>query len=308
MKLVKRKRAVFIAGLSAVFLVCSSFYWPVPKHRLDPKPVISLRLEDRSGILLREVLSDEGGLCRWVRLADISPLLLKATIASEDRHYFVHPGVNPYAVVRAFIQNLKSQRVVSGASTITQQVIRNVFHFRRTLLTKTLEAWLAVRLEHTLSKDEILVQYLNRVSYGNQAHGIEAASRLYFDKPAADLSLAESAFLAALPRAPSEFNPYKNPAGVERRQKELLRRMADLGFIANDEMNRALREPLNLIPSKEKFRAPHFCDFILARIGPEERRTMSGIRSTLDYSLQDKIETLLKTVPSSSWTTRRAKS
>ena len=294
MKLPKRKRAVFFASLGAVFLVCSSFYWPVPRLRLDPKPVISLRLEDRNGILLREVLSDEGGLCRWVRLADISPLLLKATIASEDRHYFVHPGVNPYAVVRAFFQNLKSQRVVSGASTITQQVIRNIFHFRRTLLTKALEAWLAVRLEHTLSKNEILVQYLNRISYGNQAYGIEAASRLYFDKPAADLSLAEAAFLAALPRSPSEFNPYKNFVGVERRQNELLRRMGDLGFIAKDEMNRALKEPLNLISSKGKFRAPHFCDFILGRIAPEERRTMSVVRSTLDYALQDKIETLLK--------------
>jgi len=293
-KLSKRKRLVLFAALGAAFLVCGSFYVPVSRSRLDPKPVISLRIEDRRGVLLREVLSDEGGRCRWVRLADISRDLLSATLASEDRHYLAHSGVNPYAVVRAFVQNLRSQRVVSGASTITQQVVRNIFHFRRSLLGKVLEAWLAVRLEHTLSKDEILVQYLNRISYGNQAYGIEAASQLYFDKSASDLSLAEAAFLSTLPRAPSELNPYRHFAAAEKRQKELLRRMKDMGLVDAARMDRALQEPLTLRDEREKFRAPHFCDVILERIPPPERRSVAAIRTTLDEALQEKVETLLR--------------
>ena len=294
MKLSQRKRIVLFAGLGLAFLLCASFYLPVSRTRFDPKSVISIRLEDRRGVLLREVLSDEGGRCRWIGLEDMSRDLLSATLASEDRHYLAHSGVDPYAILRAFVQNLKSQRVVSGASTITQQVIRNVFHFRRGLMAKVAEAWLAVRLERTLSKDEILVQYLNRISYGNQAYGIEAASRLYFDKSAADLSLAEAAFLSTLPRAPSELNPYRRFPAAEKRQRELLRRMKDMGLIGADKLERALREPLRLKTEQEKFRAPHFCDFILQRIPPAERRTVAAIRTTLDVGLQEKVETLLK--------------
>lgn len=294
MKLSKRKRIVFLAALGIVFLGGLSFYLPLSLKRFDPKPVVSIRILDRRGVLLREVLSDEGGRCRWIGLKEMSRDLLAATLASEDRHYLAHSGVNPYAVLRAFIQNLKGQRIVSGASTITQQVVRNVYRFRRSLLSKIVEAWLAVRLEHTLSKDEILVQYLNRIAYGNQAFGIEAASQLYFDKSASDLSLAESAFLVPLPRAPSELNPYRHFASAEKRQKELIRRMREMGLITGDKRDRALQETLNLISEKEKFRAPHFCDFILEKIPPAERRTAAAVRTTLDYDLQEKVETLLK--------------
>jgi penicillin-binding protein 1C len=293
MRLTRGRRAVLFVLLGTVLAVCVSFYVPISRRRLDPIPVISLRLEDRAGVLLREVLSDEGGRCRWVGLADISPSLLKATIAAEDRHFLTHSGVNPYAVVRAFVQNLRSRHVVSGASTITQQVVRNIYHFRRTVFAKAREAWLAVRLEHTLSKAEILVQYLNRISYGNQALGIEAAARLYFDKPATDLSLAESALLAIIPRAPSELNPYRNRAAALKLQQELLRRMRDQGDAPAEEIDRALGERLALKPASENFRAPHFCDMVLAGIPPAERRTLSVIRTTLDAGFQAKVEKLL---------------
>ncbi len=286
-------RAVLFVLLGTAVAAGASFYVPIARRRLDPKPVVSLRIEDRAGTLLREVLSDEGGRCRWVGLAEISPALIRATIAGEDRRFLDHAGVNPYAVVRAFFQNLRSGRVVSGASTITQQVIRNIYRFRRDIFAKAREAWLAVRLEHTLSKDQILVQYLNRISYGNQAFGIEAAARLYFDKPASDLSLAESAFLAVLPRAPSELNPYRNPAAVERRRKELLVRMRDLGDVLPADADRALGEALVLKPAGEQFRAPHFCDMVLESFPPAERRSLSVIRTTLDLGLQMKVEKLL---------------
>ena len=293
MRLTRGRRAALFVLIGSVLAVCGSFYIPISRGRLDPIPVVSLRLEDRAGVLLREVLSDEGGRCRWVGLAEISPALLRATIAAEDRHYLVHPGVNPFAVVRAFVQNLRSRHVVSGASTITQQVVRNIYRFPRTVFAKALEAWLAVRLEHTLSKDEILVQYLNRISYGNQALGIEAAARLYFDKPASDLSLAESALLAIIPRAPSELNPYRRRAAVLKSQQDLLRRMRDQGDATAAEIDRALGEALVLKPASENFRAPHFCDMVLAEIPPAARRALSVIRTTLDAGLQAKMEKLL---------------
>lgn len=291
-----RRRTVLLAGAAALIAAgLGSFYLPLPRGKLNPRAVISLRLTDRNGALLREVLSDEGGRCRWVGLADISPFLLRATVASEDKSFFAHSGVNLAAVVRAFVQNLRSRHVVSGASTITQQVIRNVYHMPRTLPAKIHEAWLAVRLDHTLSKDEILIQYLNRISYGNQAFGIEAAARLYFDKPAAFLGLAESAFLAALPRAPTLLNPYRNEAGVLKRQKEILRRMHDLGYIPKDELERALQEPVRVRPPEEKFRAPHFCESVLASIPPDKKPDIAEIRTTLDAELQDRVEALIRT-------------
>jgi penicillin-binding protein 1C len=286
-------RAVLVLVGGAAIAAGVSLYVPIARWRLDPKPVVSLRIEDRTGVLLREVLSDEGGRCRWVGLAEISPALIKATIAAEDRRFLDHAGVNPYAVVRAFVQNLRSGHVVSGASTITQQVVRNIYRFRRNIFAKAREAWLAVRLEHTLSKDRILVQYLNRISYGNQAFGIEAASRLYFDKPASDLSLAEAAFLAVLPRAPSELNPYRSPAAVERRRRELLARMRDLGDVPAADVDRALGETLLLKPAGEQFRAPHFCDMVLESLPPAERRSLAVVRTTLDLSLQQKVEKLV---------------
>jgi penicillin-binding protein 1C len=291
-----RRRTILAAGAVGLLLaVWGSFYLPLSRRRLDPQAVVSLRLTDRRGALLREVLSDEGGRCRWVGLQDISPHLLRATIASEDKTFFAHSGVNPAAVLRAFVQNVKNRHVVSGASTITQQVIRNIYHFRRDLPSKILEAWLAVRLDHSLSKDEILIQYLNRISYGNQAFGIEAAARLYFDKPAAFLSLAEAAFLAALPRAPTLLNPYRNFSGVKKRQEEILRRMNALGYVPIDELDRALDEPVLIQPADVKFRAPHFCETVLASIPAEKKPAISEIRTTLDGELQDRVEALIKT-------------
>jgi penicillin-binding protein 1C len=293
---VRRRRRWLAAAGAVVFVLAAlgSFYWPIPKRRLDPGPVVSLRITDRSGRLLREVLSDEGGRCRWVGLADISPFLLQATVASEDKSFFAHPGVDVTAVIRAFVQNLRSRRVVSGASTITQQVVRNIWHFRRNLPAKVREAWLAVRLDHTLSKEGILLQYLNRISYGNQAFGIEAAARQYFDKPASRLSLAESAFLAAVPRAPTVLNPYRNFAGVKRRQEEILRRMRDLGYVDDASLRRALQELVETRPAEEKFQAPHFCDWILAGVPAAERPGIAEIRTTLDAPLQAKVEALIR--------------
>jgi penicillin-binding protein 1C len=254
----------------------------------------SLRLLDRNGVLLREVLSDEGGRCLWVRLEDVSPYLLKATIAAEDKLFFFHHGVNGLSVLRALVQNLRHGEVVSGASTITQQVVRALYPARRNLWVKLREAWLALRLERTLSKPEILCQYINRISYGNQAHGIEAASRLYLDKPSSQLSLAEAAYLAAIPRSPSRLNPYRSPGALKKRQAFILARMSELGLAARADCDRARTEELCLRPAEETFRAPHFCDFVLAQIPAAARKDLIAVETTIDHELQQKVEILLK--------------
>ena len=288
------KKRIFLAFFVLSGGLITSVHLPFPKNKLNPSPVISLRLEDRNGVLLREVLSDEGGRCRWVKLGEVSPYALKATIAAEDKNFYLHQGVNSLAVLRAIWQNAKHGRVVSGASTITQQLVRNIFPCRRNMISKLREAWLALRLERTISKEEILLQYINRISYGNQAFGIEAASRLYFDKPSSQLSLAESAFLTAIPRSPSLLNPYRCLTGAKKRQGDILRTMLELGFVDKSEMKRALDEDLLLMPENKKFRASHFCDFVLSQVSPEKRRELSAIQTTLDFSLEEKIEVLLK--------------
>ena len=269
-------------------------FLPFPGSKLGPGPVISLRLLDRDGVLLREVLSDEGGRCRWVRLEDVSPHLLKATIAAEDKLFFFHRGVRLLSVLRALRQNLRHGGVVSGASTITQQLVRTLYPGRRNIWAKLREAWLALRLERTLTKQDILVQYINRISYGNQVYGIEAASRLYMDKPSSQLSLAEAAFLAAIPRSPTRLNPYRAPSALKKRQVDILAKMSELGFVTEAARDRAGSEELLLLPAAERFRAPHFCDFVLSQFPQAERQGLSAIETTLDYGLQQKIEILLR--------------
>jgi penicillin-binding protein 1C len=287
-------RRLFAIGLALGAALVVSTFIPFPSGRLGLGPAVSLRILDRNGGLLREVLSDEGGRCRWVSLSEVSPFLIKATVAAEDRFFFFHGGVDALSTLRAVWQNLRRGRVVSGASTISQQVVRNIYPGPRTIWTKLVEAWLALRLEGTLSKTSILVQYLNRISYGNQAAGIEAAARLYFDKPAAQLSLAESALLAAIPRSPTRLNPFRSLAELEKRQRDIIRKMAVLRLVTRDEARRGLSERLRIEPPAGKFRAPHFCDLILSRIPEEKRPGLAAVVTTLDGSLQDKLEAMLR--------------
>ena len=288
------KKRLLLVLLALPGVISLTILLPFPKSRLSPGHVVSLRLLDRNGTLLREVLSDKGGRCRWVQLDEVSPHLLRATIAAEDKLFFLHRGVNTISMLRALLQNLRRGEVVSGASTITQQLVRNLYPAPRNVWVKLRESWLALRLECTLSKQEILAQYINRISYGNQAYGIEAASRLYLDKPSSQLSLAEAAFLAAIPRSPTLLNPYRAFRGVKKRQLDILGKMLELGLIAGAEHDRARAEDLCLLPATERFRAPHFCDFVLSQVPSEERKTLSAIGTTLDYGLQRKIEILLK--------------
>ncbi len=271
-----------------------SIYVPIPTNRLSPLPVISLRIVDRNGVTLREVLSDQEGRAYWLRWSEIPGWLVKATIAVDDSRFYIHPGLDPIAIVRALYQDMRALRVVSGGSTITEQVIHNIYHLPRTIPGKILEAWYALRLERTISKDQILLQYLNRVPCGNGTYGVEAASRLYFDKPARQLSLAEAAFLAGLPNSPGSSNPYRAFSRAESRQSFILKQMLEKRMISRVDYERAINEPIRIATSQRQFRAPHFTQMVLHVILPEDRQRISVVRTTLDYGVQKTVMLLLR--------------
>ncbi len=275
--------------LSAAFI--GSLFIPLPAEKFRRDSVQSLRVVDRYGTLLREYLNDADGRGQWRSLTEIAPGLRAATVAVEDRRFFLHPGVDPMGIVRALADRLRSSGVRSGGSTLTQQVIRNVYHLPRTVPFKLIETWYALRLERMMSKDAILEQYLNRAPYGNQLFGAEAASRTYFGKPAADLSLAEGAFLAALPNAPAALNPYRNPAAALDRQKLVLRRMRAQSWIGEDEYARALVQPIAIIPQRATFRAPHAVD---VAVRMTDHLPASTIATTIDAALQERVEGTLR--------------
>ncbi len=284
--------ALSIFLIAIAFLLLGILLLPLPREEFKKETVHSLKVLDARGILLREFLNDADGHGTWKSLGEIAPSVRSATIAVEDKHFYSHPGVDPIAIVRAVVENLRAFAFRSGGSTITQQVIRNVYHRPRTLGSKIEESWDALRLERVMSKEEILEQYLNRVPYGNQLIGIEAASRWYFGKPSNDLSAAESAFLAGLPNAPSTLNPYKNFFAAMRRQKGVLQRMFEQRLISRSEYDRAILQPVSLVPPEVSFKAPHAVEMVQRLIRPLP--DVGTVRTTIDYSLQNNIEYLVK--------------
>jgi membrane peptidoglycan carboxypeptidase len=185
------------------------------------------RILDRNGNLLYEILDPSAGRRTYVPLSKISPYLVAATIATEDKEYYSHPGFDAFAIARAFVQNYQSGETVSGASTITQQLARNLLftpdeRSRRTYERKIREAVLAAEITRLYSKDEILELYLNENYYGNMAYGVEAAAMTYFGVPADQLTLGQAAFLAGLPQAPAVYDVYTNREQTLKRQEDVV--------------------------------------------------------------------------------------
>ncbi len=280
----------FFLGLSLIAL--GSLFLPLPGERFQKQNIQSLRVLDRRGVLLREFLNDEQGRGSWKSLVEVSPALLQATIAVEDKRFQYHPGIDLIALVRALTTNIRAGALRSGGSTLTQQVIRNVYHHPRTLFNKLLEMWYALRLERMMSKREILEHYINRAPYGNQLFGVESASRWYFGKPARDLSLAEAALIAGLPNAPSVLNPNVNPEEATARSHLVLTRMLEQQLISAEEYGRALEQPLRILPPQANFRAPHLVEMVThnLRANPE----IVSAQTTLDYALQSEIQWLIR--------------
>ena len=267
---------------------------PLPEADLSPLPVVSLTITDRNGEILREILSEKETRAHWIGTDELPEHVLHAVIAAEDKRFFRHPGIDPIATARAVYLNVRHRGIVSGGSTITQQTIRNIYDHPRTIKGKVREAFHALRLERTLSKNEILTQYINRIPYGNGTHGIEAASRFYFGKPAGHLSIGESALLAGLPNAPSVNNPYRSPGRAAQRQRYVLDRMLAHSYITTEEYERAISQHIKLMPAERNFLAPHFTEMVRREFVREELSRITTIRTTLDRSLQHTIEHIVR--------------
>ncbi len=257
----------------------------------------SVKFYDRSGQLLYEMVDPQGGRRTIVRLAQISPYLRQATVAVEDKHFYRHPGIDPLGIVRAIWQNLSEGEIVSGASTIPQQLARSVLmsaeeRSERTPRRKIKEAILSAEITRRYSKDTILELYLNEIYYGNLAYGIEAAAETYFGKTAASLNLAEASLLAGLPQAPALYDPFTNPDAAKRRQADVLRLMAEQGYITPTQATAAWNTPLKYATPRYDIRAPHFVDYVRqqleAKYGPAVLyRSGFQVYTTLDLRLQE---------------------
>lgn len=279
------------AGAVLAAALAAAVRWgPFPEDELARLPA-AVVLTDRNGEPLRVRLAAGGFDCRPGYRPVPEHWIAKAVVAAEDRRFWSHPGVDVLALARAVGQNLACGRRVSGASTISTQVIRMLEPRRRTLAAKAIEAFLALQLERRHRKDEILAQYLDRAPFGGNLVGIEAAARRYFGKGAAQLSLAEAALLAGVPQSPARLRPDRHFERAKRRQAYVLERMEACGFISARERAAGLAQPLAIRPGRYPFRAPHFCDWagVPARVGAD-----ATVRTTLDADLQRTAEAVLR--------------
>ncbi len=283
--------------LGSAFLIAAALWvrlGPLPAGLLDLDNQPSVVVLDRHGERLYETRSSMGTRSETIDAAAIPPALAHATLAAEDVRFRSHVGVDPIALVRAAVRDVRALRVVEGGSTISQQVAKLLLArlarrdavvppAARGWTTKVREAIVAIRLEHRLSKDQILALYLNLAPYGNQIDGVARASQAYFGRPPETLTAAEAAYLAALPQQPSRYNPWRNPSGARARQLRILTTMRDRGWLSPMDFATARNERVALNRDPQTFVAPHFVERVLsATAGDHPRR----IETTLDARLQ----------------------
>lgn len=274
---------------------------PLPAELERDHAEPSLRVVDANEHLLREVRASDGARARFASLAELGETAQNAVLAAEDRRFYAHPGVDPIAVVRSALSALGHFRVVSGASTLTMQLARTLQPHPRTLVGKLAEMVLALRIEASLSKQRILEEYMNRVSFGPNLRGFAAASFAYFGKAPANLSVAEAAFLAGLPQSPSRYALAKNRGSAEKRRNRVIDRMHAMGALTAEVAHRARTEPLRPSALLPTFGAPHM---VQGLVGGTLQRYQAGlsaalsvpvtqIATTIDGALQAEAETAL---------------
>jgi 1A family penicillin-binding protein len=265
----------------------------------------SSKVYDRHGRLLFEMLPPLTGRHSPVPLGEMPETLRQATIATEDATFYDNPGVDAWAIVRALWINLRGGEVLSGGSTITQQLARNLLmspeeRYERTLTRKMREAVLAWRIAQRYSKDQILELYLNEIYFGNLAYGVEAAAQAYFGKHVRDLDLAECAMLAGLPQAPVLYNPLEDQRAAKSRQAVVLELMVKHGTITAGAARLAQEEALQFAPSRFPIRAPHFVMYVRGLLEQAlglERLEQGGleVHTTLDLDLNETARDLVRT-------------
>lgn len=265
------------------------------------KVLQSTKIYDRTGeVVLYDLNQDVRRTV--VPYEEISRHIKNATVAIEDDTFFEHWGVRPLSIVRAMLTNLQGGNLRGqGGSTITQQVIKNALLSReKSYIRKMKEAILALRLEQILTKEEILWHYLNESPYGGTIYGVEEASESFFGKKASEVTLAEAAYLAALPQAPTYYSPDGNHKDIlDGRQQYVLQRMLELGFISEEEYEQAKNEEVAFLPSANtSIKAPHFVmyvrEYLADRYGEDDLATRGlKVTTTLDYELQAEAEKIV---------------
>ncbi len=290
------RKVAIVSGLTIITLLYLRL-GPVPDALLqidEAQP--SIMVFDRHGERLHEARSDRGTRGTWLAPAQLPPLVVAATLAAEDHRFRSHVGVDPIAIGRAMWRNVREWRVAEGGSTITQQVVglaeaRAGRAPSRSWFGKLREATLALRLEHQLSKDEILARYLAFAPYGNQVEGIARASTYYFGIPAADLTPAQAAYLAALPQQPGRFNPRRDAARAQPRQHRILHRMAEEGLLDAPALQVALAEQVSIGVDPPESIAPHWVRRALTQVGDSGA---TSVRTSLDAGLQRTVLGILR--------------
>jgi len=276
--------------------VAADRLWPFPEQKLKiyaPSPMVY----DAKSRNMLGLVSPQQQWVMPVKLDNINPFLIDATIAVEDSRFYHHSGVDVYAVIRAIGQNISQYQIVSGASTLTMQLCRMMENRPRTLKSKAIESFRARQLEKIRTKDEILELYLNHAPYGGNIRGVEAASLFYFSKHAGDLSIAQSAFLAGLPQSPTRYNPFTHHDRALQRQQYVLDRMLAAGKINEDQYHQASQETMSIMPADRLIHAPHAAWMALSR-------RPDGGQTTINLDIQSQIESIIQpyrdTLPSGS--------
>ncbi|WP_422659086.1 transglycosylase domain-containing protein [Paenibacillus sp. EC2-1] len=286
-------------GLSVIagsILLAYLYITPLPMAETER----SSRLLDNHGEVIA-TFSPTGSTSEKVTLADISPMLVKATLAVEDRKFYDHPGFDLKGMARAVLVNLQHMDSKQGASTLTQQLARNLYlSHEKTFTRKLKEAKFTAQIEMKYSKAEILEMYLNEIYYGHGAHGIESASQMYFGKSAKDLNLAESSLLAGIPKGPTYYSPYNHLDHAVNRQKIVLNSMVETGEITQAEADKAAAIKLTILPKdrqQDKVIASFFRDYVRGLISSKlditEAQLEKGglnIYTTLDPQAQKAAE------------------
>ncbi|WP_350023870.1 penicillin-binding protein 1A [Pseudomonas protegens] len=285
-----------LALISVLLLVASGTYLYLQPQLPDVEALRDVHLQEPLQVFTRDgKLIAEFGEVRRIPLAsaDIPPDFRSALMAAEDGNFYQHAGVDPVGLLRAALQLLKSGHVRSGGSTITMQVAKNFFLSReRTLSRKLTEILLALQIERSLSKEEIFNLYVNKIYLGKRAYGIAAAANVYYGKPVSQLSLAQVAMIAGLPKAPSRYNPINNPARAQQRRDWILGRMYELGSIDRERYQAALAEGVDAryhAPEPE-IDAPYIAEMaradMLRRFGDEAYTRGLRVVTTVPSQLQ----------------------
>lgn len=270
------------AASAGLFLVLT---WPIPQAWTEEAS--HPRLLDRNGTVLFEQRIPTRGRTQWAGVEEVSPAVVDALLASEDRRFWWHPGVDPIGIARAAWANLRAGRVVQGGSTLTQQLARSVAPRPPGLWGKVVEATRAVRLEVWMSKTQILEQYLNRASFGQGAYGIETAAQEMFDEDASTLSISESAMLVGLLTAPERMHPRRDFQRAIQARDQVLKDMVDAELLAPEVADLAQQEPLQLRPPERPGLAPHLGIRLLGD------SSVGDVQTTLDADLQRDVQEIL---------------